>query len=69
MSSLVADRARKARKASRLACGCFIRPGHLIARVGDRWVCIEHLLAARETATRSSGEEGTQRPRPHSARH
>ena len=50
MPPLVADRARKARKASKLACGCYILTGHLIARVGGRWVCIEHCLAAREGA-------------------
>jgi hypothetical protein len=45
--AVLADRARKARKASWLACGCYVRPGHLIARLQGRWVCIEHLLAAR----------------------
>jgi hypothetical protein len=39
-----ADRVRKARKSSTLACGCYIRPGHMIARVAGRWLCIEHAL-------------------------
>lgn len=50
MPPVVADRARKARHASHLACGCYIRTGHLIARVGGKWICMEHLLTARKEA-------------------
>lgn len=41
-------RIRKARKASTLACGCYVRTGHVIAsRDGEPWICIEHLATRR----------------------
>lgn len=57
MSPVVADRVRKARKASTLACGCYVRPGHMIARTAGEWVCIEHLLAGREEVTAMPDED------------
>jgi hypothetical protein len=43
-------RAMKARKSSRLACGCYVQRGHLIARQGDGWICVEHAIAAIRAA-------------------
>lgn len=56
---LLADRTRKARRSSVLACGCYVQTGHLIARVKGRWVCVECLFAARESGTSPSGELAT----------
>lgn len=41
------DRMRKARRASRLDCGCWIQVGHAIGRVNGSWRCIECIQRAR----------------------
>jgi hypothetical protein len=46
----VTVRAMKARKSSRLACGCYVQRGHLIARQGDGWICVECAIAAIRAA-------------------
>jgi hypothetical protein len=42
-----AVRVRKARKASRVACGHYVRVGHVIVSRAGRWTCIECDLALR----------------------
>jgi hypothetical protein len=40
-------RVRKARRASLLACGCYVQVGNLIvSRGGQPWVCLDCALAA-----------------------
>ena len=29
----------RARRAGRVACGCYVQPGDLIAKIGQAWVC------------------------------
>jgi hypothetical protein len=33
-------RVRKARRSSRVACGCYVLTGELIANRGEGWICI-----------------------------
>ena len=43
---------RKARKSSRVACGCYVRPGERIIRTPDgRWRCAQCVIAALATQT------------------
>ena len=44
-------RVRKARASSRVACGHYVRPGHVIVRRGGRWQCLECALAEIKTIT------------------
>jgi hypothetical protein len=44
----VADRVRKARRSSLLACGHYVQTGHMIARVDGEWICIECALEGRD---------------------
>jgi hypothetical protein len=57
-----ADRARKARRSSVLACGCYIQTGHMIARVDGRWICIEHALEGREEVTAVPDDDDAPEP-------
>lgn len=44
-------RAKKARYASKLACGCHVRPGEQIVRYPDgKWRCARCLIAALRAA-------------------
>jgi hypothetical protein len=42
-------RCRKARKSSRLTCGCYVLRGQLIVNRGGRWTCLPCALAAIKT--------------------
>jgi hypothetical protein len=45
------NRVRRARRSSRLTCGCHVSVGHVIVRRAGRWVCLEHALAAIKAST------------------
>lgn len=52
-----ANRVRKARRSSKVACGHYVLVGHIIVRRAGRWTCLECALAAIRAAT-----AGGQRP-------
>ena len=41
-----ANRVRKARRSSRVACGHYVTVGAVIVRRGGRWLCLDCALAA-----------------------
>lgn len=40
----------KARKSSRLGCGCYVLRGELITRQGERWRCLDCAILAMRAA-------------------
>jgi len=42
----LANRVRKARRSSRVACGHYVTAGQVIVRRGGRWACLPCALAA-----------------------
>lgn len=46
-----AVRVRKARRTSRLSCGCWVNVGNVIVHRGGRWICRPCALAAIKTAS------------------
>lgn len=42
-------RCMKARRSSRVACGCYVLRGELIVNRGDGWRCLDCALAAIKT--------------------
>lgn len=49
----LANRVRRARRASTLACGHHVNVGHVIVQRSRAWICLDCALAAiRKAATR-----------------
>jgi len=44
----------KARRSSRVACGCYVLRGELIVNRGGGWRCLDCALAAIKTTTGNS---------------
>jgi hypothetical protein len=42
-------RCMKARKSSRVSCGCYVLRGELIVNRGDGWVCLDCAIATIKT--------------------
>jgi len=56
-------RSRKARKSSRVACGCYVRPGTRIIRCPDgRWRCAQCVIASLMAEPPKPGRGGRDDP-------
>jgi hypothetical protein len=54
----VTVRVMKARRPGRLACGHWVPLGHLIARQGQDWVCVECAITAIRAANDHPASQG-----------
>lgn len=57
-------RVMKARKSSRVTCGCYVLVGELIANHGDGWRCLDCHLAGMKTTAAPAAAEPTEETPP-----
>jgi hypothetical protein len=58
------SRVRKARRSSRVACGCHVLTGQVIVKRGGRWICLPCALEAIHCHDALVGRFNAAVPRP-----